>query len=116
MTPYRRGDVVLIPFPFTDLSAIKQRPAVIVSSDKFNSANPDVIAVGITSKVALYRDEPGTYLIIGREQRSAGLPKESVARARKIVTIDQRLIRNHLGSLSPKALVEISKRISEIIG
>src|SRR3989338_9546328 len=96
MTSYKRGDVVLIPFPFTDLSTVKQRPALIVSSDVFNSENPDMIAIGITSKVALYRDEPGTYLITGREQSSAGLPKESAIRAGKIVTVDQRFGRRFI--------------------
>jgi mRNA interferase MazF len=41
MTNYSYGDIVLVPFPFTDQSAIKKRPAVIVSSDTYNSKRPD---------------------------------------------------------------------------
>lgn len=115
MTSYKRGDVVLIPFAFTDLSSVKQRPALVVSSDAFNAANPDVIAVGITSKVVLYRDEPGTYLITGREQSSAGLPKESVVRCGKIVTIDQRLVRRMLGTLPIRVVNKVIDEINAII-
>lgn len=115
MTSYRRGDVVLIPFPFTDLSTVKQRPALIVSSDAFNSANPDVIAVGITSKVSVYRDEPGTYLIVGSEQILTGLPKESVVRAGKILSIDQRLVRRLLGVLPTHSVNKVVSEITVII-
>ena len=50
-TSYRRGDVVLVPFPFTDLSSAKQRPALVVSADAFNVTRDDVLAAAITSQV-----------------------------------------------------------------
>src|SRR5262249_15589307 len=43
------GDVVLVPFPFTDLSNAKQRPALVVSGDAFNSTREDVLVAAITS-------------------------------------------------------------------
>jgi len=46
------GDVVLVPFPFTDQTASKKRPAVVVSSDAYHRDRPDVIVVAITSRVA----------------------------------------------------------------
>lgn len=51
MTPFSRGSVVLVPFPFTDLSAAKRRPALVVSSGEYNAATDDVIIAQITSKV-----------------------------------------------------------------
>jgi mRNA interferase MazF len=51
-TTYSFGDVVLVPFPFTDQSASKKRPAVIVSSDSYNKARPDVILMAITSQLS----------------------------------------------------------------
>ena len=104
MTTYRRGDVVLVPFPFTDLSTIKQRPALTISSTRFNAAQEDAIMVAITSNVSAYKNR-GVYHISAGEQRKAGLPKEGIVRCNKITTIDQRLIRKTLGSL-PKAAVD----------
>ena len=51
MTGYRRGDIVLVPFPFTDFTALKQRPAVVISSDKFNASRDDVILIALTSQI-----------------------------------------------------------------
>lgn len=115
MTGYKRGDIVLVPFPFTDFSTLKQRPALIISSDAFNRSREDVILVALTSQTES-ASKGGNYLIKGTEQKRSGLLREGVVLVGKIITIDQRLIRNRLGSLSPKTLVEISKRISKIIG
>jgi mRNA interferase MazF len=49
MTPCRQGDVVLLPFPFTDLTTTKQRPAVVISSEAFNARQRDVVVLAITS-------------------------------------------------------------------
>ena len=50
-TSYSFGDVVLVPFPFTDQSGSKKRPAVIVSSAAYNQQRPDLVLMGITSQV-----------------------------------------------------------------
>ncbi len=50
-TSYSFGDVVLVPFPFTDQSASKKRPAVIVSADEYQRRRPDVIVMAVTSQI-----------------------------------------------------------------
>ena len=50
MIPYKRGDVVLIPFPFTDLSTTKQRPALVISSEAFHQQGTDLLVCAITSQ------------------------------------------------------------------
>ena len=51
--PYEFGDVVLVPFPFTNQAAFKKRPASIVSSRAYNVAKPDVIIMAITKAFLL---------------------------------------------------------------
>jgi len=51
MTDYNFGDIVLEPFPFTDQSIIKKRPAVVVSSGVYNRQRPDVVIMAITSQM-----------------------------------------------------------------
>lgn len=60
MTTYEPGDVVLIPVPFTDGTAMKQRPAVVVSGRRYNTQRPDLIVMPVTSNVTLPRRFGGT--------------------------------------------------------
>jgi mRNA interferase MazF len=68
-TRYSRGDVVLVPFPFTDLTNAKQRPAVVISAGRLNATRDDVVLLAITSQVppALPEDE---WLLTTRELSS----------------------------------------------
>jgi len=48
MTRYNKGDVVLVPFPFSDQTTTKKRPAVIISSDTYNDTSQDIVIMAIT--------------------------------------------------------------------
>jgi mRNA interferase MazF len=50
-TAYSFGDIVLVPFPFTDQTGAKKRPAVVVSSAAYNGARRDLVLMAITSQV-----------------------------------------------------------------
>lgn len=50
MIPIEPGDVLLVPFPYTDQSAVKQRPAVVLSSHAYNTTHPDLILAPITGR------------------------------------------------------------------
>ena len=50
MTGYEFGEIVLVPFPFTDQSATKHRPAVVISSTAYHRAHPDLIIMAVTSQ------------------------------------------------------------------
>src|SRR3989344_7119040 len=106
MTPYKRGDFVPVAFPFTDLTTTKMRPAVVVSSEKFNRKFNDVVAA-ITSQIPRKISEE-EFLLSPEDQKSAGLPKPSMVKLAKIVTLDQRLIRKNLGHISASTLSEIT--------
>jgi len=49
MTACDSGDVVLVPFPFTDQRTTKRRPAVVVSSERYHEEQPDLIILAVTS-------------------------------------------------------------------
>ena len=45
------GDVVLVPFPFTNQTESKKRPAIVVSSRAYNSVKPDLVVMAVTSQL-----------------------------------------------------------------
>jgi mRNA interferase MazF len=47
--PYEFGHLVLVPFPFTDQTSSKRRPAVVVSIRAYDLARPDVVVMPVTS-------------------------------------------------------------------
>jgi len=69
MTSYDPGDVVLVRFPFTDLTSSKKRPALVVSPPNYVSAFGDVVVLALTSQPAA---DPHGCL---KHWQGAGLPK-----------------------------------------
>lgn len=76
-TSFDFGDVVLVPFPFTDQSAAKRRPAVVVSPSVYNLARPDVVLMAVTSQV---RPSPAFGEIPIGDWKTAGLLGPSVVK------------------------------------
>lgn len=88
---YEFGAIVLVPFPFTDLSATKVRPALIVS--RSDHGGDDVIVCFITSKIS---KEHADQLILESNDRT-GLKTRSAIRFDKIATLDKKVILGELG-------------------
>jgi mRNA interferase MazF len=93
--PYRFGDVIVVPFPFTDQTATKKRPAVVVSSEAYHRNRPDLILMAITSQV---RPAPTMGETAVVHWQVAGLLKPSVIKP-LLTTIETSLVLRHLGTL-----------------
>jgi len=101
---YNKWEIILVSFPFTNLTTTKKRPALIVSPNEYNK-NVDVVIAFITSKLDLeYR--VGDYKI--QEWKRSNLPKPSMLRM-KFATIDKSIIVKKLGRLGEKDVQEFSK-------
>jgi mRNA interferase MazF len=102
-----KWDVVLLRYPFSDLTTIKVRPALVISPDSYNSGE-DAVFIAITSNVA----RAGTYdvpILSNHSQFSiAGLHYDSIIRVTKIFTLKQTLVAKKLGTLGPDFQAEVS--------
>jgi len=95
----RRGDIVLVPFPFSDLSGRKVRPALIVSPDPVGE---DILVVFISSVIPP-TPEPKEYVLDVTHPAFActGLKSTSVFEMGKMATLHRSLILRRLGHTSP---------------
>jgi len=104
---FKKGAIVLIPFPFTDLSGSKVRPALIVSN---NLRGGDVVVVFISSILTKKNDLD----VPVNTDKTNGLKKNSVIKCSKIATLDKKIILGELGTLSRKDLGKVDKALSKI--
>ena len=109
---YNLGDVVLVPFPFTDQTAIKRRPAVVVSSTLYHRQRHDFIFMPITSQITS-RSIFGEVVIV--HWKEAGLPKPSVTKP-ILATIERGLVIRRLGKLHQEDIKSIQEALQMIVG
>ena len=101
-----KGDVVLITFPFTDLSGSKLRPAVILAD-----TNEDVTVTFITTQ--LKWREPTDVLLTPTSNNGLKLP--SLIRTSKIATLDKRLIKGQIGKLTVDELRDLNEQLKLVL-
>ncbi len=102
---YKRGDVVLVLFPNSNLRTAKTRPALIVQADNLQTGLPQVIVAMITSK--LFRaNHPSrvTILLTTPEGQQSGLLSDSVVMTDNLATITERAIDRVIGKLPMSAI------------
>ncbi len=113
--PLRRGDVILVPFPFTDLTAVKYRPAVILTPEPIG---PDLV-VAYLSSVIPEGPLPASHVLISSvhpEFTETGLRQASVIRLDKLMTISRSRVRRRHGHLSPRLLAELDSHFKSTFG
>ena len=97
-----KGDIILIPFPFTDLSGRKNRPALVLVSGKL-----DITVSFISSQLQWMEDSD----ILLSPSLLNGLKKKSLLRTSKIATLDKSLAIGRIGSLSSSELTEVNDKL-----
>ena len=112
MIDYKFGDVVLVPFPFTDQSTSKKRPGVVVSSGDYNCERPDLVIMAATSQIKAPR--PFGEITI-TQWKQAGLLKPSVIKP-IFTTVEKKLILKKLGRLGEKDRQYLQKNLSMLLG
>lgn len=112
--PIARGDIVLVPFPFTDLSATKRRPAVVLWADP---ARADFLLAFISSQ-RIRGGETGTVPLLPThpEFPFTGLAASSTIRTTKLVTLSGALLKRWLGRLGSLLTADLDRALIAALG
>ena len=97
-----KGDIMLIAFPFTDLSGNKLRPAVVLAASAL-----DLTVCFITNQ--LHWQEPSEMVLLPTSDN--GLKKQSLLRISKIATIDKLLAKGLLGKLNLNEMAVLNDKL-----
>ena len=101
-----KGDIILVPFPFSDLSGNKLRPSlVIIETER------DITVAFITTQIQW--KEPTDMVL--KPTTINGLKKESLIRLSKLATIDKDIVVGRLGSLTVMEMVELNNNLKVIL-
>ena len=108
MGKFVKGDIVIIPFPFTDLSGSKKRPAFVVA----NLPGDDIIVCQITSKT---KYDSLSLSLTSNDFNSGSLPVDSFIRPNKIFTADKNIILSTAGHLRDEKIRDVLNAVISII-
>ena len=108
MTTYKSGDVILLPFPFSDLSSSKKRPAGVLATIPHRK---ELILVMLTSTKNV--DHLVDYQI--NNTQKAGLREVTYARTSRLITVKDRLVIRKLGELDNEDFGTILSKIKTLI-
>src|SRR6266550_655763 len=109
---FSQGDVV-VPFPFTDLSATKQRPALVLSPERLNKTRPILWSRQLLRRCRLRSTRMKFCYRPANWERP--VPKPSIIKLGKIFTIHQGLIRKKLGNIGEATLKNVRQKLVELM-
>jgi mRNA interferase MazF len=109
---YNQREIVLVPFPYSDLSSTKRRPVLIVSNNLYNASFPDILVCVITSN--LYKDDYSVELD-NNDLDMGMLPELSVIKCHKLFTIDQTRIVKRFSLIKEKKFEEVIIVLQKLI-
>lgn len=112
----KRGDIVLIRFPFSDLSGSKVRPALVISDDSYTQSGRDAIFIVISSSTS--NPQLNDILVDSSEPNFSitGLRRSSLIRVDKLVILSKNLARKRLGKADRNIMDKVEDRLIKVLG
>ncbi|MBI5471846.1 MAG: type II toxin-antitoxin system PemK/MazF family toxin [Ignavibacteriae bacterium] len=109
---YKQREVVLVPFPYSDLSAVKKRPVLIVSNNEYNQRFEDVVVCVITS--SRFKDSYSLNLEDAHLEMGV-LPESSIIKTHKLFTVHKSKILRKFSLIRTELFEQVTYRITELI-
>lgn len=112
---FERGKIILVPFPFTNLSASKVRPALIISDPKY--ADHDVSVIFISSRLAKKKGYTDVWIKTSDPYfQQTGLKIDSLFKCNKIATLDKKIVLGEMGKLHQDYQTKVDRNLKFALG
>ena len=109
---YEQGEIIIVPFPFSDLRSIKRRPVLVLSKKLDNIASDDIITCGITSNV---RESKHSVLIENKNLERGKIPIQSRIKVDKLFTLDKKIIEKSVGKINEETFNKVKKEFFNLL-
>jgi len=111
-TTYNQGEILLVPFPFSDLSEIRKRPVLVLSKNLENKKSEDLIVCGITSNL---KERKNSVFIDNLNLVEGEIPIKSVIKVDKLFSLDKSIILKKLAKLNLKTFDRVKKEFYSLV-
>lgn len=109
---FNQGDILIVPFPFSNLRAVTQRPVLVLSSNNYNKNSEDIVTCGITSNLKDTRCS----VIVDNEHLSEGkIPVKSRIKVDKLFTIEKGIVKRKIARVNKKVLEEVRYEFRKLV-
>ena len=109
---YKQGEIVIVPFPFSDLSSIKQRPVLVLSKNVDNEETENIITCGITSNV---KDARYSVLFDNNNLIDGNVPKQSRVKVDKLFTISRDIVKKKVGRINKETFEKVKSEFIKLV-
>lgn len=111
-TVFNQGDILIVPFPFSDLSSVRRRPVVVLSKSKYSQECEDIVTCGITSNL---KDSKYSILVDNSNLIEGSIPTKSRIKVDKLFTLEQSIVIKRLGRLNKETFEKVKQEFSNLI-
>jgi len=109
---FEQGEILIVPFPFSDLSSIKQRPVLVLSKREYNEGKDDIITCGITSNL---KDSSYSILIENNNLERGNIPTVSRIKIDQLFTLEKSIVKKRIAKVNKKVLEEVKKEFMKLV-
>lgn len=111
-TVFEQGEILIVPFPFSDLSGTKQRPVLVLSKIEYNKNTDDLITCGITSNL---KDSRNSILIENNSLEIGNIPIRSRIKVDKLFTLEKTIVKKVIGKINKETLEKVKKEFVNLV-
>ena len=109
---FKQGDILIVPFPFSNLNGTKQRPVLVLSKTEYNNYCEDVVTCGITSNKKYSKH---SVIIDNKDLIEGVIPNSSRIKVDKLFTLEQTIIIKKIARINKETFEKVKKEFINLI-